>query len=241
MALLFLNRSRAHRNLKTAVSVAALLYALLFSSCAQLPEYAQPRFHTSPDALSTVTSGFRYRELTVEDFKAESLPADYQQYHDSINARSCLSIRPTNSTNAQISKVPYYGNTLYVGNFNHISFEALFVPSCSWWNPNVAGSKRAYVLQHEQIHFAISELTARRVTNELAAKMKDYTAIGGTDVEVRDDLMKVLMDSVHEIVGSELEIHTDFDEDTSLFFDEEKQEDWLAEMENRLKPSDISP
>jgi len=234
----FLIRCRIYLIVKIAWPRAALLAVLIFSSCARLPEYAQPRFHTFAGTGSAETTGFRYRELTVDDFQADSLPADYQQYHHSINARSCLSIRPTSATNAQISRVPYYGNMLYVGNFRHVSFENVFVPSCSWWNPNVDDGKRAYVLEHEQIHFAIAELTARKVTHEVSARMMDYTAIGGTDVEVREDLMKTLMDSVHEIVASDLEIHTNFDKDTSLFYDQEKQANWLIEIEKQLKPND---
>jgi len=213
----------------------ALISLLFFPSCAQLPDYARPQFYTHPETENAGASGFRYRDLTIEDFEAKSLPPDYQQYHTSINARSCLSVRPSRSTNAQISTVSYYGNLLYVGNFTDVSFEALFIPSCSWWNQNVSQEKIDYVLQHEQIHFAISELTARKVTRELNIKMKDYTAVGGTHAEVKEELMKALLESAHEMLESELEIHTDFDEDTSMFYDQDEQNSWFNKIGKQLK------
>ena len=212
----------------------ALVSVLFLPSCAQLPDYARPKFYTHPETENVGAPGFRYRDLMIEDFEAKSLPPDYQQYHTSINARSCLSVRPARSTNAQISTVSYYGNLLYVGNFTDVSFEALFIPSCSWWNQNISQEKIDYVLQHEQIHFAISELTARKVTRELNIKMMDYTAVGGTHAEVKEELMKVLLDSAHEMLESDLEIHTDFDEDTSIFFDQDEQNSWFNQIGKQL-------
>lgn len=212
-----------------------LICALLFASCVPLPEYARPQFYkhlgTVEDADS---SGFRYRALAIGDFKAKTLPADFQQYHESINARSCLTIRPSSLTSAQISEVSYYGNLLYVGHFNAISFEALFIPSCSWWSDAVAESKIDYVLQHEQIHFAIAEVSARRATREIKEKMKDYSAVGGTRAEVAEELNRALMDAVHELLASDLEIHTQFDEDTSMFFDQDRQNGWYNKLLQQL-------
>ena len=168
--------------------------------------------------------------LSIDDFKAEMLPPDVQQYHESINARSCLTIRPSDNTSARIGEVSYYGSPIWVGQFRHISFEALFIPSCSWWNEKVSQKKIDYVLQHEQIHFAIAELSARRATTELGMKMKEYTAVGGTHTEVAEELNRVLLDSVHQLLESDLEIHTEFDEDTSMFFDQDRQTSWYEKL-----------
>ncbi len=205
--------------------------SLLVVSCAPLPEYARPKFYSHSDIVTdTDHSGFGYRLLAIDDFQAEMLPPDVQQYHESINARSCLTIRPSNNTSARIGEVSYYGSPIWVGQFRHISFEALFIPSCSWWNEKVSQKKIDYVLQHEQIHFAIAELSARRATTELGMKMKDYTAVGGTHTEVAEELNRVLLDSVHQLLESDLEIHTEFDEDTSMFFDQDRQTSWYEKL-----------
>ena len=213
----------------------AVLGFFLISSCAPLPEYARPQFYNSPTTWTDDDhSGFSYRELVIEDFQAEELPPDFIRYQASINARSCLTIRPSSSTNARISEMTYYGNPLYVGNFTHISFEALFIPSCSWWNHSVPREKRDYVLQHEQVHFMIAELSARRATSELGSEIADYTAVGGTRAEVAEELNRVLQNSVHELLESELEVHTDFDEDTSMFFDQDRQNFWYEKLTMEL-------
>ncbi len=214
----------------------AILGFFLISSCAPLPEYARPQFYNSPSTWTDDdNTGFGYRELVIEDFQAEELPPDFIQYQASINARSCLTIRPSSSTNARISEVSYYGNPLVVGNFTHISFEALFIPSCSWWNDTVSREKIDYVLQHEQVHFMIAELSARRATSELESRMVGYTAVGGTRTEVAEELNRVLQDSVHELLEIELEVHTDFDEDTSMFFDQDRQNFWYEKLARELK------
>ncbi len=211
---------------------------VMAASCAPLPEYARPQFYSHADRVTdTDNSGFRYRVLSIDDFKAKMLPADVQQYHESINARSCLTIRPSSTTSAQIGEVSYYGNPLWIGQFKHISFEALFIPSCSWWNKNISEKKIDYVLQHEQIHFALAELSARRATGELGMKMKEYTAVGGTHSEVAEELNRVLLDSVHQLLESDLEIHTEFDEDTSMFFDQDQQNSWYDKLAQRLEKS----
>lgn len=212
----------------------------LLSACAQLPEYARPTFYSDPDSSSADDPGFSYRILSIDDFEAETLPPDYQQYHGFINARSCLNIRPSNATQARISQTSYYGSQLYVGHFTNISFEARFIPSCSWWNPNTPKQRVPYVLQHEQIHFAIGELTARKVTEELREKMNDYTALGGSQSEVGETLMKTLVDSAHEIIESELDTHTEFDEDTSMFVDKDRQNSWFVKV-NALLDGENSP
>jgi len=90
------------------------------------------------------------------------------------------------------------------------------------------------VLQHEQIHFAIGELTARKVTKELRKTMNDYTALGGSQSEVGETLMKTLVDSAHVIIESDLDTHTEFDEDTSMFVDKDKQNSWFVKVNSLL-------
>ncbi len=54
----------------------------------------------------------------------------------------------------------------YRARIEGLRFDALMSRSCSWWNPDNAVSP-AYVLQHEQIHFDIFEVTERRLNQDL--------------------------------------------------------------------------
>ena len=212
----------------------AIICTLWVGSCTQLPDYARPRFYEGAEVSTEANAGFNYRSLTIEDFQATELPSEDRRYHGSINARSCINIRPSNATKAHISKTSYYGSDLYVGTFNHIAYEALFIPSCSWWNPNIPAKRFDYVLQHEQIHFAIGELTARKVTQVVNEEVKNYTAIGSSRADVTEELMKTLRDTAHRIIESELDVHTAFDKDTSMFVDRDAQQRWFTKISQEL-------
>jgi hypothetical protein len=63
----------------------------------------------------------------------------------------------------RITQGYYESQSFYVGSIPQITFEAMFMPTCSWWHPEVPEGLKAYVLQHEQIHFALAELAARNL------------------------------------------------------------------------------
>ena len=211
-----------------------LLLAVLIAGCARLPEYARPRFHQLDGASAASGEGFRYRTLTVADFKAPSLSPAYAAHHHHINAHSCISIRPSETSQARITQGVYGGKIFFVGSLAEVRFEALFVPACSWWNPDVSENRKAYVLEHEQIHFALSELSARRLTREAREEVKSFLAIDATYQAVQDELRAKLEALTREAMEASFEEHTDFDEDTSLYYDPRAQRWWLEEVEARL-------
>ena len=206
----------------------------LMVGCAQLPEYARPRFHVPEDGATVSQNGFGYRPLTVEDFQAASLPSDFSAHNHHINAHSCISIRPARDSKTRITQGVYGKQSFYVGSIPQVTFEAIFVPGCSWWNPEVPEGRKAYVLQHEQIHFALAELAARQLTRDAREEMKDYLAINNSYREVQEELKTKLKDMAHAAMASSFEEHTDFDEDTSLYHDPRAQRWWLEEVEARL-------
>jgi hypothetical protein len=212
----------------------ALVLAGLIAGCAQLPEYARPRFHEPRDGSAHDGKGFRYRALSIEDFQAPDLPPEYDNYNHHINAHSCISIRPSETSRVRITQGVYGGHMFFVGSFPEAIFEAVFVPACSWWNPEIPAKRRDYVLQHEQIHFAIAELAARRLTRDAREELKDYLAINTTYQAVQDELRAKLEALTRDAIEASFEEHTDFDEDTSLRYDPRAQHWWLEEVQERL-------
>ena len=206
----------------------------MLAACAQLPEYARPQFHVPENGAAVSREGFSYRSLTIEDFQAASLPPEYSEHNHHINAHSCISIRPARDSKARITQGVYGQKSFYVGSIPQIRFEAIFVPGCSWWNPEVPEGRKAYVLQHEQIHFALAELAARQLTREAREEMRDYLAINNSYREVQEELKTKLKEMAHAAMASSFEEHTDFDEDTSLYHDPRAQRWWLEEVEARL-------
>lgn len=154
-----------------------LLLGVTVGCVYQLPEHSKPRFLAPGIDDQTSKKGFSYRQLEVIDFQAKSLPGDYRQYSHDIGAQSCISIRPSGGAKINIVQAYYQEMLFYAGTISQLTFEAIFLPDCSWWNPEIAKSREGYVLQHEQIHFAVMELAARKLNSEAIYEAKSYLAI----------------------------------------------------------------
>ena len=211
-----------------------MVLLISLSSCASLPEYARPHIYIPEEGAATTQKGFSYRNLAFTDFQATSLPVGIQQYSHHLNARSCITIRPTQNSKVNIRRAFFYGHLTYTGSFDYISFEASFISSCSWWNDKVPEKLKAYVLQHEQIHFALTELAARKVTLQAKEELGHYVAFGNTDHEVQIKLRSKVKELVQDAINSNLKTHTAFDEDTSGHYVPKVQQSWLSDVEKRL-------
>jgi hypothetical protein len=207
---------------------------VLLSSCASLPEYARPQIYIPEEGKATTQKGFSYRKLAFTDFQATSLPVGLQQYSRHLNARSCITIHPTQNSKVNIRSTFFYDHLTYAGSFDSISFEASFIPSCSWWNDKVPEKLKAYVLQHEQIHFALAELAARKVTLQAKEGLGHYVAFGNTDHEVQMKLRAKVKELLQDAIKSDLKVHTAFDEDTSGYHVPKVQQSWFSDVEKRL-------
>lgn len=213
-----------------------LLFLLLgfIHGCATLPEYGKPRFIAPGIDGPANKDGFAYRQLERKDFQASSLPEESRRYSHNIGAQSCVSIRPSEDAKITIVQSHYDNMLFFAGTLKHVSFEAIFVPDCSWWNPDIPKNKEEYVLQHEQIHFALAELAARELTSKTVDEMKNYLAIGNDFKEVQEEIAKKLRDMGEETMQVSLKEHTAFDKDTSLFYNPSVQKRWLQNVNIRL-------
>lgn len=220
---------------KTIIRGALLLLLIMGAGCAQLPEYARPRVYIPEGADGVNRDGFSYRELRVEDFRSLSLPADLEGHDHHINARSCISIRPSADSTAQIAEAMYEGHKVFIGTIDHVAFEAVFVPECSWWNYDVPEEKMGYVLQHEQIHFGLAEIAARDLTVRIEQAFADYIVIDSGYELVKAELADQLSSWARNGMEASLAEHTEFDNETSLYYDPPVQQQWLEEVNQRLE------
>ena len=219
-------------------TILLLLLLVLATGCATLPEYARPRAAPLDNTRGQLSEGFTYRPLTIADFKAKALPRDLGTHQAHINAHSCIQIRPTRDTRFQIVPRFMAGTVQYFGSIEHIGFEVVLIPECSWWNPRMPRRLQAYVLQHEQIHFAISELAARRLTAEARQMARSYLAIGATRQEVLDELHAKVRSLLEAALQASLKEHTAFDEDASMSPNPRLQNWWYDDVTDRLKKNE---
>ena len=214
-------------------AVAIALLAIL-SGCARLPDYALPQSGAVLDDAQMIKAAFTYRQLTIADFKAPTLPAERAMHRSSINAHTCAHIRPTKSSLFSIRRTRYDDAVVYIGRIDAIGFEAVMVPGCSWWNPDLPAARHAYVLQHEQIHFALVELTARRLTRDCSGQVRTFMAIQPTAAAARKEIQTTIKQWVRSAMEQSLDHHTACDEDTSLFYSPRWQQWWFEKVEREL-------
>lgn len=220
--------------LRSTKYIVLILLILWLSGCAGLPEYARPRIVEFENGPACPKQGFRYRALTVDDFQAQSLPDNLVAHTRNIAAHACCRIRMTKDASYQITRGYLNRQIHYFGTIKYVGFEAVMIPACSWLNPNVPAEKLDYVLQHEQIHFALMVLAARKLTRKAKDEAQNFIAIQSTYTATQNEIAAKIKAWVRSTSEAVLKDHTVFDEETSLFFDPEIQQRWLDRVEEKL-------
>ena len=222
----------------------SLRYALLLLSltsliaCAQLPEYAKPRRIQIDEIHKIILTGFTYRQLTPEDFRATSLPENRSVHGKSIKAQSVTTIRITVDSNFSITRGPALDQINYYGSINHLAFEAVMIPDNSWWNSKIEAAMTGYVLQHEQIHFALTELAARKLTRDARKWASKLSVIKQSPQQVYSEIVQQIKGMINSAIEANQKRHLKFDEDTSLFYNPSWQAWWLEMVEKELKQTE---
>ncbi len=218
-----------------------ILFALLLNGCSRLPDYALPHVEERDSSHVSYEHGITYRKLTVNDFRAPSLPEELIEHEQHFNARSRIQIRP--SKNSKFSIYPsystYFDKTIWFGRIQSITFEAVLLPDYSWWNPEVSRKKTPYVLQHEQIHFALMELAARHLSKQAQAEIESILVVDSTRQGAYEQLMERITALIQAANEEIIKEHTTFDEDTSLYSDPEKQQWWFDRVTRQLQDTTI--
>jgi hypothetical protein len=201
---------------------------MLLAACSALPDHARPRGEVMEPAAYRATDTIRYRAITRADFRAAAPPAHVAEHAKSFGAFTCASIVPDGMTRVRFEPDRKPGT--WLGRLENTSFHAEMDRGCSWWNPGKVPVPAAYVLEHEQIHFALTEIAARR----LAARLRevglrtDSPESAGAELQKRFD---ALLDASRAEL---LRTSTEFDEDTSGSYQPDRQARWLARVESEL-------
>jgi len=123
---------------------------------------------------------------------------------------------------------------VYVATVLEARVDARMDRGCSWWNPNDRGLPQAYILQHEQIHFALFELAARKLNAELAALMSRFRATAPTEAEARTQAEREVVGLIRSASAPLLARTRAFDEDTSMGHRPEAQARWWTKIQAEL-------
>lgn len=211
------------------VAILGCFWIAAVAGCASsVPEFARPKLMTGDEGVFT-DDVIPYRVLTRADFRAALPPAGLEEYAEQMGAVTCAAIR---------SKPGAGFSVVQRGRLAEVRVEDLVFAvemdrGCSWWNTKREKYADAYVLEHEQVHLALFEVEARRLTERLA--LESVSAAYDSDPELLaalfEDTIKRELNAATEAV---LERSLQFDEDTSFRYQPKLQRRWLETVEREL-------
>lgn len=211
----------------------AMLGATLFG-CSSLPDYAAPRGGVVDPSSMDRSDLITYRKLARSDFRASAPPAEAGQHAKKLGAMTCSYIVTTPGTKVSVKEVRSPdGQSTFSATLAELGFVAYMDRKCSWWNAEAQGPED-YTLQHEQIHFALTELAARRLNADAPSMIAKFQAAGESAEEVSSLAQETVQDMIEDANRELLDRNTDFDEDTSAKHDVPAQQRWADEVAAEL-------
>lgn len=203
-----------------------------------LPEFGQPQGRIIDPSEMQKGDLIGYRALTRDDFRAAGPPDAIRVHSDRLGAYTCAQIRLVDGGHLFAKPVAgANGAMAFRGAPERVVFEALMDRECSWWNEELKTMPQPYVLEHEQIHFALFELTARDMSSRGDALMQEIQATAPTPKQALEAAMENLRGVLVRELAIALQEQTRFDEDTSFGFRPELQAKWRERVETQLSAS----
>jgi len=176
----------------------------------------------------------RYRALERGDFKRKEPPAVTRQGQYELGALTCAYIKTNDDVQIDLlQQTEPNGEQRVDGRLKNLRFIAWMDRECSWWNPT--NNDVPYTLEHEQVHFAISEIAARVLNREAARLMKELAVSEKTQEAVVAKIQSEVKSLLDEHNQDAIERNGDFDEDTSAGKFPEKQKKWREEVSRELE------
>lgn len=222
-------------------TVAPLWFGLLFalSSCGGLPEYAAPKQGSMDLANPLAGDLIPYRNLARSDFRGKDVPEAFRAVKDRVGAATCARIVSDPPARMELTTTTEpNGDVSVAGRILSVSYRALMDRGCSWWNDQLQGLDPAYVLEHEQIHFALFEIEARHLDRRAKALAEDETFEGDSAESVKANIEGALQELLDDTNDTLLERNRDFDEDTSLGYEPKRQREWFDKVSSELSETE---
>jgi hypothetical protein len=203
--------------------------------CSRLPEYAAPK--QGNIAIEDALAGdlIPYRKLTREDFRGKEVPEAFAAVAEQVGAATCARIVSDPPAQIQIrSLTTPQGETTHTATIKSVSYRALMDRGCSWWNNKASAQNPEYVLEHEQIHFALFEIEARRLHGAAQELKEELKVTASTQAEAQQAVEEAIQELFDETTARLLSRNRDLDEDTSLGYEPARQKEWVADIEEEL-------
>lgn len=211
---------------------ARVLVALLILVAGCSSYVAPTSVRVDPSALDEACL-IAYRTLVRADFKAAHAPCQLDA--SSVGAVTAALLR---TSCYRITTYRRSEDAAFVAVIENLRFEARMSQNHSWWNPE-RDSCEVELLEHEQTHFAFSELAARGANahiEEIRARTCSAAATEREAIHVARTRLQRELDRVQ----SEIEARNEqFDRDTCNGRHAESSHRWFVAVQRELRASDL--
>lgn len=224
------------------VNFSILLLAFIISSlgltgCNYLSPGYRPEALSSADETADFSPGkwIRFRDLQRQDFAAKrdkNVSERDAKRFDAYVAKAVI-LSPYAilgiAENEKSSRGKY---RLLADNFHY--FAALDTEN-SWWSDRAdfKGAEASYTLEHENIHFMIHELAARKINKRIVQALKNGYE-GNDPVVLMQRFINDARTFYEEEIAQAEQSDIKFDIQTSLAFRPKTQENWRKSLEHEL-------
>jgi hypothetical protein len=207
-----------------------------FAACSRLPSYARPQGSLLQPGSFDDSDLIEYRTLTREDFRGEKPDGDAAEHMDAMGATTFAILRSDPSVRILVTEEPdAKADQRFRGRLDsRLHFRAQMDRKRSWWNPNLKEVPFEYVLQHEQIHFALAAIEAKTLNASSDALTKSVHAEGDSAEKVKSDIDEKLSAVIRGALSRLVDRNANFDEDTSARYSPKKQAEWWRRVQAEL-------
>ena len=187
-----------------------------------------------PVRLDT-TDAIPYRALKQRDFQGEHPPRPFLGRADLPRpvAVSCAYVA-ADSRSRVFAEPIGFNRRRYRPRVEDLSFRAMFSRSCSWWNRDHDLSP-LYVLEHEQIHFALFEVAARRLNRDVPRMLTSAALEADSPDSVVALARRHIQGTLQRSIAETARLNLEFDRATSGGFSPHRQEAWRLRVEKELE------
>ncbi len=204
-------------------------------AAAQHQDPLSQRHFVYPEPGTRSSDVIGWGTLRVEDFRAEHPPVSVWDHGERLAAVSCVFLGTDGTFPLTVRREqPAAGAARYRVRVPGVRIISRFDRGCSWWNPETPVDRVAYTLEHEQIHFALTELAARRLQTVLAERHELLEATATTASRAQQRIQMQLDIAQRKISEALREEHARFDAETSARYDPIAQDRWRTLSEARL-------
>ena len=209
------------------VAVAGVVVLAAGAPSAALAIVAQARPREFDPKLLETGDLIRYRDLSREDFLAADPPTEATGLHGPLGAATCvfLTTQPNTVIRASARGLDQQRG-LVRAQVESLGFLAYMDRECSWWNPAPLALPDEYILEHEQIHFALFEIAARRLNRRVDQLTRQMETVSTSQQSAVEEIHRQIDAEMQRIIDEVLARSNDFDRETSRTYRRDRQNWW---------------